>query len=148
MSIDEQDIAISFYVEEIEKTEQNEFNIDEKITSIRKINNPNIIKIIDIINYKFAVYIIRENITDNDNYNFCEISNIENLSYYKIILASIKYLLDLKIEIDVIKIDNIYIVDNQIIINTICDPPVSLIDLQITANLKIYYDISCISCTP
>lgn len=97
----------------------NEFNIDEKITSIRKINNPNIIKIIDIINYKFAVYIIKENITDNDNYNFCEISNIENLAYYKIILASIKYLLDLKIEIDVIKIDNIYIVDNQIIINPI-----------------------------
>jgi hypothetical protein len=38
--------------------------------------------------------------------------------------------------------------NNQIIINTICDPPISLIDLQITANLKIYYDISCISCTP
>lgn len=38
--------------------------------------------------------------------------------------------------------------NNQIIINTICNPPVSLIDLQLTVSLKIYYDISCVSCSP
>jgi len=38
--------------------------------------------------------------------------------------------------------------NNQIIINTICNPPLSVIDLEITVSLKIYYDISCISCTP
>lgn len=97
----------------------NEFHIDEKISLIKKINNKHIIKIVDIINYKFAVYIIRENITNNDIYNFYEKTNIENFRYYKIILDCIKYLLDLKIEIDIIKIDNIYIVNNQLIINPI-----------------------------
>ena len=38
--------------------------------------------------------------------------------------------------------------NNQIIINTICNPPVSLIDLELSVSLKIYYDISCISCSP
>jgi large repetitive protein len=55
---------------------------------------------------------------------------------------------DTLLQYDGIQTVDISPLDNQIIINTICDPPVSLIDLQITANLKIYYDISCISCTP
>jgi uncharacterized protein (DUF2141 family) len=38
--------------------------------------------------------------------------------------------------------------NNEIIINTICNPPVNLIDLHLTISLKIYYDISCISCSP
>ena len=38
--------------------------------------------------------------------------------------------------------------DNQLRINTIVNPPVSIMDLQIFISLKIYYDISCISCTP
>lgn len=38
--------------------------------------------------------------------------------------------------------------NNEIIINTICNPPVNLVDLHLTISLKIYYDISCISCTP
>jgi hypothetical protein len=38
--------------------------------------------------------------------------------------------------------------NNEIIINTICNPPVNLVDLHLTISLKIYYDISCISCSP
>ena len=38
--------------------------------------------------------------------------------------------------------------NNQLKINTISNPPVSIMDLQIFVSLKIYYDISCISCTP
>ena len=48
----------------------------------------------------------------------------------------------------ILQFDGIQNVDNQLRINTIVNPPVSIMDLQIFISLKIYYDISCISCTP
>jgi hypothetical protein len=91
-----------------------EATINEQIELIKKIKNNNITKIIDIINYKTSIYIIRDIITKS--YNFCEKTNEENLNNYKIILDVIKYLLNLKIKIDIIKIDNIYEENNNIII--------------------------------
>ena len=36
--------------------------------------------------------------------------------------------------------------ENKITITTICNPPLELIGSEITISLKIYYDISCVSC--
>lgn len=97
----------------------NDTNIDYKINLIKEISNKNIIKIYDIIDYKSEIYIIREYYTQNNIYNYNNKDNETNLLNYKIILNVIKYLLDLHIELDIIKIDNIYEHDNIIIINPI-----------------------------
>jgi len=89
-------------------------NIDFKINQIMQISNKNIIKIYDIINFKSEIYIIRDFYIKDKIYNYLNKTNEENLLNYKILLDVIKYLLDLQIELDIIKIDNIY--DDSILI--------------------------------
>lgn len=96
----------------------NTTNIDFKINQIMQISNKNIIKIYDIINFKSEIYIVREFYTKDKIYNYLNKTNEENLLNYKILLDVIKYLLDLHIELDIIKIDNIY-QDSILILNPI-----------------------------
>ena len=56
MSTDEQNIAISYYIEEIEKQHENDFNIAELMAEIDNIDLNNELTIPQIINY-------------NENYN-------------------------------------------------------------------------------
>lgn len=46
-------------------------------------------------------------------------------------------------------INNVQIdsVNNSLIIETICNPPIALIDANITVSLKIAYEINCVSCS-
>lgn len=37
--------------------------------------------------------------------------------------------------------------NNGLIVNTICNPPIGLIDATLSISLKIYYEINCVTCT-
>jgi hypothetical protein len=65
MSTDKQDNAISFYVQEIEKEEQNKFNIDELMAEIENIELNNDLSIPQMINY-------HENFTVKELLLICE----------------------------------------------------------------------------
>lgn len=71
MSIDEQDIAISFYVEEIEKTEQNEFNIDELMAEIENTELHNELSFPQMINYN-ENYTVKELLLICEYYGFAK----------------------------------------------------------------------------
>ena len=66
MSIDdEQDIAISYYVEEIQKEHENEFNIDNLINEIENTELNNELEIPHMLNY-------HENFTVKELFLICE----------------------------------------------------------------------------
>ena len=80
MSIDEQDIAISFYVEEIEKTEQNEFNIDELMAEIENIDLNDELTVPQMINYH-ENFTVKELLTICEYYGFAK--DLKNNRYNK-----------------------------------------------------------------
>lgn len=80
MSNDEQDIAISFYVEEIEKTEQNEFNIDELMAEIENIDLNDELTVPQMINYH-ENFTVKELLTICEYYGFAK--DLKNNKYNK-----------------------------------------------------------------
>ena len=80
MSIDEQDIAISFYVEEIEKTEQNEFNIDELMAEIENTDLNDELTVPQMINYH-ENFTVKELLTICEYYGFAK--DLKNNKYNK-----------------------------------------------------------------
>lgn len=80
MSNDEQDIAISFHVEEIEKTEQNEFNIDELMAEIENTELNDELAFPQMINYH-ENYTVKELLTICEYYGFAK--ELKNNKYNK-----------------------------------------------------------------
>lgn len=80
MSTDEQDIAISFYVEEIEKTEQNEFNIDELMAEIENTDLNDELTVPQMINYH-ENFTVKELLTICEYYGFAK--DLKNNKYNK-----------------------------------------------------------------
>ena len=78
MSTDEQDIAISFYVEEIEKTEQNEFNIDELMAEIENTDLNDELTVPQMINYH-ENFTVKELLTICEYYGFAK--DLKNNKY-------------------------------------------------------------------
>jgi hypothetical protein len=71
MTTDEQDIAISFYVEEIERVEQNDFNIDGLMIEIENAELNNDLTIPYVINYH-ENYTIKELLLICEYYGFAK----------------------------------------------------------------------------
>jgi hypothetical protein len=71
MSTDEENIAISFYVEEIEKIEQNEFNIDELMAEIENTELHNELSFPQMINYN-ENYTVKELLLICEYYGFAK----------------------------------------------------------------------------
>jgi hypothetical protein len=80
MSTDEQNIAISYYIEEIEKQEENDFNIDELMAEIDNIDLNNELTIPQIINYN-ENYTVKELLMICEYYGFAK--DLKNNKYNK-----------------------------------------------------------------
>jgi hypothetical protein len=57
---------------------------------------------------------------------------------------SVETLLLNNVNIETVTIDP---VNGDLKITTVCNPPITIIDATIIINVKIYYDISCVSCS-
>ena len=80
MSTDEQNIAISYYIEEIEKQHENDFNIDELMAEIDNIDLNNELTIPQIINYN-ENYTVKELLMICEYYGFAK--DLKNNKYNK-----------------------------------------------------------------
>ena len=80
MSTDEQNIAISYYIEEIEKQHENDFNIDELMAEIYNIDLNNELTIPQIINYN-ENYTVKEVLMICEYYGFAK--DLKNNKYNK-----------------------------------------------------------------
>ena len=80
MSTDEQNIAISYYIEEIEKQHENDFNIDELMAEIDNIDLNNELTIPQIINYN-ENYTVKEVLMICEYYGFAK--DLKNNKYNK-----------------------------------------------------------------
>ena len=80
MSTDEKDMAISFYVEEIEKVQENDFNIDELMAEIENIELNDELTVPQMINYH-ENYTVKELLLICEYYGFAK--NIKNNKYNK-----------------------------------------------------------------
>ena len=80
MSTDEQNIAISYYIEEIEKQHENDFNIDELMAEIDNIDLNNELTIPQIINYN-ENYTVKELLMICEYYGFAK--ELKNNKYNK-----------------------------------------------------------------
>jgi len=80
MSTDEQNITISYYLEEIEKQQENDFNIDELMAEIDNINLNDELTIPQIINYN-ENYNVKELLMICEYYGFAK--DLKNNKYNK-----------------------------------------------------------------
>jgi hypothetical protein len=80
MSTDEQNITISYYLEEIEKQQENDFNIDELMAEIDNINLNDELTIPQIINYN-ENYTVKELLMICEYYGFAK--DLKNNKYNK-----------------------------------------------------------------
>jgi hypothetical protein len=80
MSTDEQNIAISYYLEEIEKQDENDFNIDELMAEIDNIDLNDELPIPQIINYN-ENYTVKELLIICEYYGFSK--DLKNNKYNK-----------------------------------------------------------------
>jgi hypothetical protein len=80
MSTDEQNIAISYYLEEIEKQDENDFNIDELMAEIDNIDLNDELPIPQIINYN-ENYTVKELLMICEYYGFSK--DLKNNKYNK-----------------------------------------------------------------
>ena len=80
MSTDEQNIAISYYIEELEKQHENDFNIDELMAEIDNIDLNNELTIPQIINYN-ENYTVKEVLMICEYYGFAK--DLKNNKYNK-----------------------------------------------------------------
>jgi hypothetical protein len=80
MSTDEQNIAISYYIEEIEKQHENDFNIAELMAEIDNIDLNNELTIPQIINYN-ENYTVKELLMICEYYGFAK--DLKNNKYNK-----------------------------------------------------------------
>ena len=71
MSTDEQDIAISFYVQEIEQENENNFDINELMAEIENIELNNDLSIPQMINYN-ENYTVKELLLICEYYGFAK----------------------------------------------------------------------------
>jgi hypothetical protein len=80
MSIDKQDIAISYYVEEIEKESENELNIEEFMAELENTKLQNKLVIPQMINYH-ENYTVKELLIICEYYGFAK--DLKNNKYNK-----------------------------------------------------------------
>ena len=80
MSIDEQDIAISYYVEEIEKESDNELNIEEFMAEIENTELQDELVVPQMINYH-ENYTVKELLMICEYYGFAK--DLKNNKYNK-----------------------------------------------------------------
>lgn len=80
MSTDEQHIAISYYVEEIEKEEENDFNIDELMAEFENTELQDELTIPQMINYN-ENYTVKELLLICEYYGFAK--DLKNNKYNK-----------------------------------------------------------------
>jgi hypothetical protein len=71
MSIDEKDIAISFYIQEVEKETKNDFNIDELMAEIENAELNNDLDVPHMINYH-ENYTVKELLLICEYYGFAK----------------------------------------------------------------------------
>jgi hypothetical protein len=80
MSIDEQDIAISYYIEEIEKESENELNIEEFMAKIENTELQDELVVPQMINYH-ENYTVKELLMICEYYGFAK--DLKNNKYNK-----------------------------------------------------------------
>lgn len=80
MSNDEENTAISYYIEEIEKQQDNDFNIDELMAEIDNVDLNNELTIPQIINYN-ENYTVKELLIISEYYGFAK--ELKNNKYNK-----------------------------------------------------------------